>query len=135
MFDFYKVNAYKITDDYRLGYLDKIIVKKGMGSIFNITHEVLTNTPIDIVPEKDILDSQGNIKDYYVNYDSIKEYGYQLIVYKEDFTQKNKVSINDIDSYCENFEENNLKKIYDAFILPKKIVKQKIKEAKKSKGL
>lgn len=111
---YYTVGLYdvKYTEHYGNSYdgqkiyVDEIIVKKG----FRNATELLTGQKIEILP-KGSYDKFGVLDDKHR--DEAQATGYHLVVLEEDFIPANLTTIEDIDTYVEDFDHSNYCEIYE----------------------
>lgn len=122
--------------DGQMVYVDEIIVKKGL----RYATELLTGQKIEILP-KGSYDKYGVLDYKYRDEAQFQETGYHLVVLEEDFIPTNLTTIEDIDTYVEDFERSNYCEIY-AEIKEKKqgpnnkeniSLKQKVKMVRETK--
>ena len=88
-------------------YVDEIIVKKGL----RYATELLTGQKIEILP-KGSYDKYGVLDYKYTDEAQFQETGYHLVVLEEDFIPTNLTTIEDRNTYVENFKRSNYCEIY-----------------------
>ena len=107
-------------------YLDTIIVEKNKN---NELEEIYTEFKIDSISKKNI-DKKGLIDDKCINYRKLREQGIQIFAFKEDISQDNHATMEDIDAYFKSFFDSKYKTTVDNIELEKNKVKQKVRETK-----
>lgn len=136
---YYTVNLYNVKySDYYDGqkfYIEEIIVKKGL----RYATELLTGKKIEILP-KGSYDKFGVLDERHRDEVQYEETGYHLVVLEEDFIPKNLTTVEDIDSYIEEYEDSEYKKIYESIkektspsVVKPQTLTQKVKSVRNTK--